>query len=154
MHTRYIVETVMLALGPGQHTLSALELTTLCRGDTPHLEHRQITHIERERADADAALDAARADPRCVMAAVYEWRGVKVPVLGKPGSLHTPSEPRLTTLTLWERPYAATVSRYGPMPGITVRQADWQCGTSDVTDWPIGGGEWPKWSRPVMMQRG
>lgn len=150
MHTRYIVETVVLALGPGQHNLTALELTAHCRGDAPDLERRQITHIQRERAAADAALDAARADPRCVMAALYEWRGRGAPRLGDHGSLHVPGDPRSTTLALWERPYTARTSRYGPTPGITVRTADWQRGTSDVIDWPIGGGEWPKWSRPAM----
>lgn len=148
MTTRYIIDTVMLALPEGQHRLSELEITQLCRGDLPQLERRTIDSIHAGIAAGQRALNAAMRSPACVMAALIEWQGPGQPRAGSAGSVHVPGNPRITVLELWERPYRATLSRYSMERGIRVQMAAWERGTSNVTGWPIGGGEWPRWTRP------
>lgn len=149
--TRYLVETVRLALPEGHTRLSDLEISQFCYGDTPALERRKV---ESKHASEEAAMreaEALRGEHGVVMVAVMRWVGSHDLDITKPGHFHCPGAPRLTVLSLWERPYHAKLSRYSAERGITVRLGAWAAGTSSIKDWDIGGGEWPKWYRPVFQ---
>ncbi|WP_046059712.1 hypothetical protein [Paracidovorax citrulli] len=150
--TRYLVETVRLAVPEGHTGLTDLEITHLCNGDTPNIERRKIDskHATEEQA-REAARSLIEGWAGFVMVTVMRWEGERDPDITKPGQLHCPGAPRLTVLALWERPYHAKLSRYSSQRGITVRLGPWAAGTSAIKDWDIGGGEWPVWNRPVFQ---